>query len=53
MSGKLIQIVGIAATFVGFIAELASGWANEKKMNETIKEEVNKAFDEREKGSEI
>ena len=52
MSGKLIQIVGIAAAFVGFIAELASDWANEKKMNETIKEEVNKAFDERKKESE-
>lgn len=49
LSGKLIKAIGLAATLVGMGATLVNDWVNERKMEEKIQEEVNKALAEREK----
>lgn len=44
ITGKLIKVLGIAATVVGMGATLLTDWVNEKKMDEKIEEKVNKAL---------
>ena len=44
ITGKLVKILGIAATVVGMGATLLSDWVNEKKMDEKIEEKVNEAL---------
>ena len=44
ITGKLIKVLGIAATVVGMGATLLTDWVNEKKMDEKIEEKVNEAF---------
>ena len=44
ITGKLIKILGIAATVVGMGATLLTDWVNEKKMDEKIEEKVNEAL---------
>ena len=41
---NLIKVIGMAATIIGMGASILSDWANEQKMNEKIKEEVNEAL---------
>lgn len=44
VNGKLIKILGIAATVIGMGATLITDWVNEKKMDEKIEEKVNEAL---------
>ena len=44
ITGKLIKVLGIAATVVGMGATLLTDWVNEKKMDEKIEEKVNEAL---------
>lgn len=41
----MVKVIGIAGTVLGLVGTLASNWTNEKKMTETIKEEVKKALE--------
>ncbi|MCD8119698.1 MAG: hypothetical protein LUE29_09535 [Lachnospiraceae bacterium] len=43
---NLINVLGMVATVIGMGATLLSNWANEQKMNERIKEEVDAALAE-------
>lgn len=52
MNNNLIKIIGVAATIIGMGATILSDWANEQKMNERIKKEVNDALREAENGTE-
>ena len=47
MNGKLIKILGIAATVIGMGATLITDWVNDKKMDEKIEEKVNEALAKR------
>ena len=45
MKGKIaVKLIGIVATLAGFGATIASGWVNERKMEEMIDEKVNEAM---------
>ena len=46
------KAIGVMATIAGGILTLLSNIADDKKMEETIKEEVNKALAERENEEE-
>ena len=46
MSNKIIQIIGMAATFLGFAATVVSDRVGEIKMKQAIKEEVNEQVNE-------
>lgn len=52
LSGTVIKAIGLGATLVGMGATLVNDWVSERKMEEKIEEEVNKAFAEREKTEE-
>lgn len=41
---KVIKVVGIFATGIGFVVTLAKGWVDEEKLNKKIKDEVSKAI---------
>lgn len=47
MDGKLIKILGIAATVVGMSATLLTDWVNDKKTDEKIEEKVKEALAKR------
>lgn len=47
MNGKLIKILGIAATVIGMGATLITDWVNDKKMDEKIEEKINEALAKR------
>jgi len=47
INGKLIKVLGIAATVIGMGATLVTDWVNDKKMDEKIQEKVNEAFAKR------
>lgn len=47
MNGKLIKVLGLAATVVGVAATLVTDWVNEQKMDEKIEEKVNEALAKR------
>ena len=49
---KLVRILGSAATVVGLIANLVSGWVEEQKMEELAEEKVEAALAKREKKEE-
>jgi hypothetical protein len=42
MNGKLIKILGIAATVIGMGATLITDWVNDKKIEEKINEALAK-----------
>lgn len=44
MEGKIVKILGIAATVIGLGATLLTDWVNEQKMDEKIEEKVNEAL---------
>lgn len=44
MDNKLVKIIGIAASTVGVVANIAANWANEKKLDDKISEKVEKAI---------
>lgn len=48
MNNKLtgMKVVGVIVTVVGLVASLAGAWIDDKKMEETIHEEVMKALAE-------
>lgn len=46
MNGKVIKVLGLAASVIGVAATLLSDWVNEKKMDEKIEEKVNEAVAE-------
>ena len=47
MNGKLVKVLGLAATVVGVAATLVTDWVNEQKMDEKIEEKVNEALAKR------
>ena len=44
VNGKLIKVLGIAATAIGMCATLVTDWVNDKKMDEKIEEKLNEAL---------
>lgn len=52
MNGKLIKILGAAATIGGLLASVVSDWVNERKMETMIDEKVNKALADKESETE-
>lgn len=44
MNTKAVKIIGIAASVVGAVATLASGWASEKQTDVKITEKVAEAL---------
>ena len=49
MNGKMIKIIGVAATVIGVGVNLLTDWVNEQKMDERIEEKVNEALTKRDK----
>lgn len=47
LKGKLIKVLGFAATFIGVGASLLSEWVNEKKIEDEIEKKVEQAIAER------
>lgn len=47
-SSKFIRLVGLGATCLAGIASLIDGWARERRMEEEVKNAVDKAIAERE-----
>lgn len=45
----IVRILGIAGTILGMAASLLSGWANEKKMEQTVDKKVKEALAEKNK----
>lgn len=43
IGGKMVKVIGIAATAVGVLATLASNWAGEKQQDAKIAEKVAEA----------
>jgi hypothetical protein len=43
-NGKLIKVIGLAATIVSFGATLLADWVNDKKMDERIGEKIQEAL---------
>lgn len=44
MNGKMIKVIGLAVTVIGFGVNFITDWVNEQKMNEKIEEKVNEAL---------
>jgi len=44
MNRKVIKVIGVAATIIGFGVTLVSDWVNEQKMDEKIGEKINEAL---------
>ena len=51
MKRKSIKIIGVAVTVIGIGVELLSDWVDERKLDETIDEKINEAFENREEES--
>lgn len=48
MNPKLIKILGMAATVIGYGVTLVSNWVSEQNMKQEVKDEVERALSERE-----
>lgn len=46
INGKVIKIIGIAATVAGMGLSLVSSWVGDKKMEMEVQEKVNEAVNE-------
>ncbi|MFA6377341.1 MAG: hypothetical protein WCW63_01815 [Acholeplasmataceae bacterium] len=44
INGKLIKVIGMAATVIGMGATLITDWVNDKKMDEKIEQKVIEAL---------
>lgn len=44
MNGKVVKIIGLAASAVGIVATLIGNWASERKQEDVITEKVAEAF---------
>jgi hypothetical protein len=44
MDGKVVKIIGVAASAVGMAATLISNWAGEKQLDDKIAEKVTEAL---------
>ena len=44
MNGKIVKVIGVAATVLGLMASVVTDWVNERKMTEMIDEKVNEAL---------
>lgn len=49
---KVIKVIGLTATAIGFIATIVNDWVNERKMEEIIDEKVNEALAEKDENEE-
>lgn len=52
MNPKLIKILGMAATVIGYGVTLVSNWISEQNMKQEVKDEVERALSERETDQE-
>lgn len=52
MNPKLIKILGMAATVIGYGVTLVSNWVSEQNMKQEVKDEVERALSERETDQE-
>lgn len=43
LSGKVIKVIGFAASIAGMGLSLVTGWAEDKQMKEEVAEQVAKA----------
>lgn len=50
MNGKVVKVIGIAATAVGMVATLVGNWAGEKQLDAKISEKVAEAIANATKG---
>lgn len=48
MNPKLIKILGMAVTVIGYGVTLVSNWVSEQNMKQEVKDEVERALSERE-----
>lgn len=48
INGKVIKIIGMAATVAGMGLSLVSSWVSDKKMEMEVQEKVNEALAEKE-----
>ena len=46
MNGKVIKIIGVAASVIGAAATVAGNWATSKQTDETIAKKVSEAVTE-------
>lgn len=44
MNGKMVKVIGLAATAVGVVATLVGNWAGEKQQDSKIAEKVAEAL---------
>lgn len=44
MNGKLIKVIGVAASAVGVLASLVGSWASDKQLDAKITEKVAEAL---------
>ena len=52
MNGNIIKVIGLAATIIGFGANILTDWVNDKKMDEKIEEKVHEALAKKENEEE-
>ena len=52
MNGKMIKIIGGAATVLGLLATVVGGWVQERTMEILIDEKVGQALDSKEETDE-
>lgn len=53
MNGNnIVRIISVVGMVLGGAASLLSGWANEKKMEQTVEKKVNEALAEHNKKDE-
>lgn len=53
MNSKTLKLIGILSTVLGAGVTVLSGWVEEQKMKETVREEVELALSARESIEEI
>ncbi len=44
MNGKIVKIIGFAATILGLGASVVTDWVNERKMEQMVDEKVKEAL---------
>lgn len=52
MNSKLIKVLGMTATIIGFGVTLLTDWVNEQKMDEMIDAKINEALAEKNEDEE-
>lgn len=52
MTKSIIKLIGVGATVIGLVAQVASNWVDEKKMEAMINEKVDEAMNQREEKEE-